>query len=502
MSILKPIIPHEKLSMHSSTIGKLCLLAILLSGCSVTPPYVAPQMDIPCEWHSQPTEGMSADSLECFLWWESLKDPLLNSLMKRAAFQNRDLYIAGTRILETRAERKAHDTQLYPHLDASVNYGHLECHREALLNKITNCHHRKHGKLNLNFFEVGFDADWEIDLFGARAYEINALEAQVEASEESFKETWVTLSAEIARNYIELRSLQNQVTLINHRIASQTDTLHLTQELIDIGMASSIDLTQAQGQLDSLSAQKPLLELGISKSINRLSILIGQLPGDLFAELSEPSEIPTLPCYKPIGVPSELLRRRPDIRRAERNLAAATERIGSATAALFPRLTLRGFIGNITTHLSSLLNPAKSGTWFAGPQLLLPIFNSRLLKQDIDYQKIKSKQALFEYQKTVLEALEEAENAIASFHYELQNNKQLALAEESASKAYQSMLELYEKGFKSYLEVQLTNRDLLNAQNAFAQSQTQLLLHYIILYKALGGGWDSNNCTESNAESD
>ncbi len=485
--------------MYPSTIWKTFFLSALLTGCSVRPPYVAPQMDIPCEWHSQPIEGMSPDSIECFLWWESLNDPLLNSLMKRAAFQNLDLYIAGARILEARAERKAHDTQLYPHVDAIINYGHLECHREALLNKIASCHHRKHGKLNLNFFEVGFDADWEIDLFGARSYEINALEAQAEAAEEAFQEAWVTLSAEIARNYIELRSLQNQTTLVDHRIASQTDTLHLTQELLDNGMASSIDIAQAQQQLSSLSAQKPLLELGISKSINRLSILLGQVPGDLYAELCEPGKVPALPCYKPIGIPSELLRRRPDIRRAERDLAAATERIGSAIAALFPRLSLRGFVGDITTHLGSLLNPAKSGTWFAGPQLLMPIFNSRLLKQDVDYQKIKTKQALFEYQKTVLEALEEAENAIASFHYELQYNKQLALAEESAANAYQATLDLYEKGFKSYLEVQFTNRDWLNAQNAFAQSQTNLLLHYIVLYKALGGGWDSSNCTESSS---
>lgn len=462
---------------------KIIFLSLALSGCVVGPKYIPPQMDLPCEWQSPPSEGMDLESPDCFLWWESLKDPLLSCLIEQAALQNLDLYIAATRLLEARAEQKGGLANLYPHLDGSSTYGHVQ-YEQRVLNKIlgSDCH--KHsGKRNINFFEFGFDAEWEIDLFGMQAHELAALKAKVEASQEDFLHIGMTLAAEVAKNYIELRSLQQRLEGINKNIESQKDTLQLTESLMKAGFAGNIDHKQAEELLKTLEAQKPQIALSISKTIHRLSILLGYAPGDLFCELSKPAMLPAVPYQKPIGVPSELLRRRPDIKKAERELAAATERVGSAIAALFPRLSLQGFVGDIAAMRSN------GFTWFAGPQLLAPIFNSKLLQQDVDFNKIKTRQALYQYQKTVLEALEEVENAIASFDYELERNHYLAEALKISQEAYQGTFQLYEKGLKNYLEVLVSNRSLLMAEESYLQSQTELLLHYIALYKALGGGW-------------
>lgn len=480
--------------MHKAVVGQIIFVLFLLAGCSLGPHYTPPCMDIPCQWHSPPSVGMTSSSPQCFLWWEALNDPTLNCLIQKAAHQNLDLHIAATRILEARAERKGKSADLYPHVDASATAGHLYYSKDALVNGILSSAlspaERNSVKRNVNFFELGFDADWEIDLFGVTEHEIKALKAKIEASEENLSDIWITLSAEVARNYIELRGFQQRLELMNKNICIQKDSIHLTKELVNIGTANTIDLRQAEEQLNILSAQRPLIQLSIDKAIHRISILLGYTPGELFCTLSQPSCLPCIPICKPIGVPSELLRRRPDIRKAERELAAATELIASAVASLFPRLSLQGFIGDISTQLHSLIT-AGSFTWFAAPQILMPIFNSRLIQQDIDLNKIKTRQALYEYQKTVLEALEETENAIASFHYELNRNCYLSQAQKDGVDAYTLTMQLYQKGLKDYLEVLVTNRSLLSTEDSYIQSQVDLLLHYIALYKSLGGGWET-----------
>lgn len=461
----------------------------------VGPKYEPPMTNVPCEWHSTPSEGMEANSPESFLWWESLNDPILNSLIQRAASQNLDLQIGASRVMQARLERKGKGAELLPRLDASANYGHVY-YNQKTINDILGCRPNHHKQRNLDFFEIGFDAEWEIDLFGAKAHEINAAQARVESTEESLRDVWVTLSAEIARTYIELRGLQERLVLNKKNTESQQETVQLTEQLIQLGTATEIDLKQTEEQLNTLAAQRPLLELAIHKAIHRLSVLLGYAPGELFGELREPQSLPCLPSEKPIGIPSELLRRRPDIRKAERDLAAISENIAIATASLFPRLTLRGFVGDISTQLGSLLNPA-SLVYYAGPQLLLPIFNSKLIKHDVKFAEIQTQQALYEYQKSVLKALEETENVIASFHAELERNKYLAQAYQSAREANELSMNLYQQGLKDYLTVLLTSRSLLIAEEAYLQSQTELLFHYIALYKALGGEWNIPACQDN-----
>lgn len=463
------------------------LTTLFLTSCTIGPKYQPPEMDLPNDWHSPLSQGMDAEKNDCFLWWESLNDPLLNSLIERAASQNLDLFMAATRILEARTEEKGGRAAFYPHLDGSATYGHVQYNKKVLNKIIDNECSRNHkeGKRNLNFFEWGFDAEWEIDLFGVQKHEMNALKAKIEASQEDFCYLWVTLSAEIVKTYIELRSLQLRLQLIDRNIRAQEETVSLTDSLISSGFASSVDQLEVLEQFHLLSAQKPQMQFSIDKAIHRLSILLGYYPSELFCELAEPSPLPFLPLEKPVGIPAELLRRRPDVKKAERDLAAATERVGSAMASKYPRLSLEGFIGDIGTFCSNGL------TWFSGSQLLMPLFNSKLLQQDVDLNKMKERQAFYQYKKTVLEAFEEAENAINAFHYEWKRNQQLNEGQKTSRDAYTLISQLYHKGFKSYLEVLTAQRSSIAAEESYYQSQTDLLYHYISLYKALGGGWET-----------
>ncbi|MBA3603898.1 MAG: efflux transporter outer membrane subunit [Parachlamydiaceae bacterium] len=465
------------------------LLVAGLTGCSVGPRYAAPDIEVPCTWHSEVPEGMREEPSDNIIWWGKLQDPLLNELIDLAGNQNLDLLIAATRVLQARAEANGKKGDLFPHIDGSVTGGHVYYSKDALVNGLlgTACPiRRKHVKRNVNFFELGFDVEWEIDFFGKTAHDISALKAQEEAIQEELCGIWVTLSAEIAKTYIELRGFQQRLHSNQRSIQTQEYAVLLTKKLIERGILKDVDLIKTETEWINLKAQNPLIELNIHRAIHRLSILLGCAPGDLFECLQVASGLPQLPLEKPIGLPSDLLRRRPDIRKAERELAAATERIGSAIAGLFPRFSLNGFIGDISTNAGSLFKPA-SATWFAAPQLLIPIFNSRLLMQDVEYNKITTQQAIYNYQKKVLEALEESENAIASYRYQDERSKHLADANQRYNKAFEFSQELYRQGVTDYLAVLASAKTLYISEEALLQSKVDQLLNYVSLYKALGG---------------
>lgn len=478
--------------MKKSYIPPICL-ALFLSGCRVGPTYYGPEAYVPREWHSEVTSTKAPDDLA---WWKNLQDPMLDQLIEYAADQNLDLKIAAMRVLQARAEVKAKKGDLYPHADASANYDHLYYSKDALVNGLlgtalpVGC---KHVQRNVNFYEVGFDADWEIDLFGLTAHEIAAAKAHADGVEDALCHVWVTLSAEIAKNYIELRGLQRRLDIAKKSIDNQSEAVRLSEELYTKGFISESDYSQIQSQLNIQKADLPLLEQSISRTIHRLSILLGYPPGDLFECLAKPASLPQIPSEATVGMPSDLLRRRPDIRRAERELAAATERVGSAVASLFPRFSLRAFVGDISTRAGSLFSPA-SATWLAGPQVLLPIFNSHLILQDIEYNKLLNCEAIYTYQKTVLEALEEAENAISSLQFGQERYKNLTESYQLNQKSAAFAKELYDKGFSDHFALIKAEQTFAIADDAMVQAQVDLLLDYVALYKALGGSWTLESC--------
>ncbi len=476
--------------MKKGYLQPICL-AFLLTGCKVGPVYQHPELEIPCEWHS---EVSTTEAPEDLIWWKTLQDPTLNDLMEYAATQNLDLKIAAMRVLQARAEIKAKKSDYYPHVDGSANYDHLYYSKDALVNGLlgtalpVGC---KHVRRHVNFYEVGFDADWEIDLFGLTAHEVAAAQAHEEAVQDTLCHVWVTLSAEIAKNYIELRGLQRRLEIAEQLSDVQKESVRLAQELLEKGFVNEGDLNQIQSEWNIQKANIPLLKLTIAHTIHRLSILLGYPPGDLFEFLETPNSLPQVPCIVAVGIPSELLRRRPDIRRAERELAAATERVGSAVASLFPRFSLRAFVGDISTRVGSIFSPA-SATWLAGPQVLVPIFNSRLLLQDVQYNKLVTQEALYTYQKTVLEALEESENAIAALQSGQERFSYLNETYILNKKTSTLSEELYQTGVTDQFAITKANQTLAIANSTVVQAEVDLLLNYVALYKALGGAWDSS----------
>jgi multidrug efflux system outer membrane protein len=418
-------------------------LLFFFTGCSKGPEYIQPDIEVPCEWNFEHAAELSSENVECYRWWESFNDPILNFLIEQAANQNLDLNLAMTRILESRLAVKGGQASLLPHVDGSISSSYAS-YNQRIINDILGCHGCNRGQRNINLFESGFDAEWELDLFGMKKYKNQALEALSMASEEDFSNAWITLSAEIARAYIELRGLQQRLIVLDANIRSQQDTQELTSSLIAGGFIGEFEQIQVNDQLSILISQKPQLENLIYRNIHHLSILLGYLPGELTCHLNTFGSLPELPSCRPIGVPSELLRRRPDIRKAERELAAATAEVGVAVAALFPRISLTGFIGEIATACTK-----GSFIAFGGPQVLFPIFNSKLLENDVCLNRIKAEQAFIQYQKTVLEALEETENAIAAFHYELEKTQSLEQRKNSSQSAYNMVLQLYKNGLKN-----------------------------------------------------
>ena len=472
----------------------LVFLLSLLTGCSVGPVYEPPETEVPCEWQNEMPESFETSSTETLVWWQRLQDDVLNELIETAAEQNLDLRIAAIRVLQARAEANGKKGDLYPRVDGSLNYGHVRYSKDALVAGLLGSElpigsHRHNRHRNFNFYEVGFDVEWEIDLFGMKAHEIAALIAHEQGVQHELCGMWVTLSAEIAKNYIELRGLQQRKKILEEMIETQEKTVLLTQELLSRGMVNDVESNQTLSIVSDLKAQKPVLELGIARAIHRISILVGYFPGAFYECLSEPMPLPFLPQEQPIGMPSELLRRRPDIQKAERELAASTERIGSAIAALFPRFSLRGFLGDISSNIGTLFNPS-SVTWFAGPQLLVPIFNSRLILQEVEYNKLVTQGALYNYQKTVLEALEETENAIASYRYQEVRLKFLGESVDLHKQTFNFAEQLYLKGVNDSLTVTATQKAWLTAQDVLFQAQVDQLLNYVSLYKALGGSWE------------
>lgn len=459
------------------------------SGCrrcqNKNPPFV----DMPVSWNSETPIGMQDCSIEGFIWWQSLNDPLLDSLIERAKFQNLDLYMAAMRILQARTIVKEDKiTASLPHLDGTVSDNYVQFNQKTI-NRILDLHHNDHHTRQFSLFEMGFDAEWEIDLFGVNAHKLEALKNQAEASEEDFRQIELTLAAEVAKNYVELRSFQFQLQLIEKQTELQNELSSLISGLATAGFIGDTEELKMQEQLNLLLAKIPEVEFLVKKSIHRLSVLLGYSPDILYAELQPIQPLPELPYTSPIGVPSELLRHRPDIRKAEKELAASLALVDSAIAELFPRLSLKGFIGDLSALGSN------SFTVFAGPKLFLPIFNSKMLTQSVEINKMKAKEACYGYQKTVLEALEEVENGLSAFNAEWKKRDYLSQALDANQKVFTSTSQLYERGFKDYKEVLEANQSLLDLQNIYMQNHLDMLLRYIALYKSLGGGWHDEWCS-------
>ncbi len=473
--------------MNAQRLGITLFLWVGLGGCVVGPHYRPPDVSSPKTWNGIEKSGTTTGPPEITRWWTTFNDTILNSLIERADESNLDLRLAMARIREVRALYGVTEAGRGATVNTSGSYSRNRRSDNAPFISSTAT---PSVARDSNLFQFGFDAGWEIDLFGGVQHAIEAAEADIAASVEEHHAVRITLFGEVARNYIKIRRLQREIAMTHHNIASQQVTLDLIQARFKAGLNSDLDVARAEALVSTTASQIPALDSELKQAIHRLSVLLGKEPASLFTELSKEGPIPSVPSEVPIGLPADLLRRRPDIRRAERELAAATARTGVATADLFPRFSLTGSFGLQSADSKDLVSD--SSTFFSlGPRIRWPIFDAGRIRANIQVQNVRQEEALTRYEKAILSALEDVENALVSYSMEQSRRQLLSEAVAANRRAVALVNELFTKGLVNFLDVLESERSLFASERQLVESETALSEDRVALYKALGGGWDA-----------
>lgn len=454
-----------------------------LTSCMVGPDYKIPETETAESFANSGSERFSEKDTEV-RWWKGFKDEKLFELIDRSLKNNLDIRIATARLREARSIRSGTTFELFPIGDANASYTRERVSEKTTLGSLQS--------REFDLYQAGFDASWELDFFGRVRRSLEADSAEVGAAIATRRDVIVSLISEVARNYMELRGTQYQLKVARQNAENQEETLELTIALLEGGRGTELDTASARAQLKSTQALIPPLEAQIKRIIHRLGVLLGEQPAALYSELLESGPIPDLPEIVPVGNPGELLRRRPDIRVAERRLAAATARIGVAVADLFPRVSLFGGFGFAAESFSDL-GSSGTDTFSVGPSISWGILDLGRIKSRIDASDARAEAALAEYELAVLSALEDTENALVDFQKELERRNNLRESEESARKAVELSQMRYRYGVTDFLTVLDAERRLLQIQEQLAASETRTATSLIAVYKALGGGWEIEN---------
>ena len=467
----------------------LCPL-LLLSGCfAVGPDYKPPEIPVPQQW----SESTAATGVQPDKWWKTFNDPVLDNLISDAIASNLDLKLALERVKDARVLRTATIAAGLPSLTAKSNVSRRFNNSSSSASQTGGTGSAIGGvgvgNQLINIFQMGFDAQWELDFFGGVRRAVEAADATIDVEVENSRDVLVTLLGEVARNYIELRANQRLVAITRENLHAQQETQELTQIRQQTGLASMLEVTQAQAQAATTHAQLPNYETIVKQSIHTLSVLLGKEPGALAVRLEQQDIIPTIAAKVITDLPSELLQRRPDIRLAERQLAVANASVGIATAELYPKINLAAFIGLQNTTITDFTPLGKS--WSAASSLTMPIFNWGKLNANIKSKKAQFEQAFLTYQSTVLSAFKEVEDALIAYSKEQERHKALAQAVAANQLAVQLANERYQKGLTAFLDVLTSQTALYQAQSLLITSESQLSSNLIALYKSLGGGWQT-----------
>lgn len=418
--------------------------------------------------------------IEVSRWWREFNDEQLTGLISRAQRQNLDVAVAIARVRQARAQLIIATGALYP----SVSIG---ASASQARNPVGGLGTNGNGRIS-EAYQVGFDASWEIDVFGGIRRQIEASKAGLEASFENRDDVLVTLAGDIGTNYINLRGAQSQLAIARSNLQAQEETLALTQERFEAGFVAGLDVANAQAQVASTRSSIPVTESQIRAFIYALGVLLGEEPSALLAELTPDKSIPRAPASVPIGLPSELLQRRPDIRRAEANLHAATAQIGAAVANLYPQFNLNGSIGLQGGNAGDLGNLANH-YWSYGPGANWLVFDGGQTRGNIELQRGVTDEAYAAYKQIVLVALQDTETALVNFTSQQQRRVSLAQAVEANKTAVDLSMQLYSNGKTDFLNVLSAQRQLFLSEDALVQSEANVSTSLVALYKALGGGW-------------
>ena len=489
----------------SNKVKYIGLACVLLTGCTMGPDFTSPPAATPPSWFrnsnpsqlSQPVEGAEVDPH----WWNSLNDPMLNQLVARLVAENLDVQTATTRLEESRAQRGVTASDIYPQVNGDGSYTREKLSDKGVISLVggsggTGASGGAGGAIPnsqatpaFNIYQAGFDVSWELDLWGRVRRGIEAADANVLASEEARRATLISSIAELVRDYVQLRGAQATIEVTQKSLDDARGILKLTKERVKAGLANDIDLDNAAAQAAATDSQLSPLEQQKASLMNAIALLLAQPPGSLESDLSQSHPIPPIPPKVPLGVPSELLERRPDIRQAEDQLHAATAEIGVAKADFFPRVTLMGDGMLQSLDLSDL------GTWAAraytlGPSITLPIFEGGRLTSTLELRNAQQREAGLQYKKTVLTAFHEVDNALTAYRAEQQRREALAMAVEANSRALTLAVSRYKQGLSNFVDVLTDEQNLLNAQQQNIQSTQMATTNMVELYKALGGGWE------------
>ena len=474
--------------LRNSTIAVFVFLLPFCAGCTaVGPDYKPVEVKMPAELPSvEGAEGSTkqvADPEMLAQWWTTLGDPVLSNLIDRAVSDNKDLKIALTRIRQSRATLGVAGKQLEPTVTGAAQYSRSQSGMPTSEDPDP-----APFSTGTDYFNAGFDASWEIDVFGKIRRGIEAATAELEASEEGYHGVLVSLVSETASNYVRLRTLQQQLEIVYRNLELQERVLGILEDQEAAGLIGSLRVQQSRYNIESVRARIPEYKISIEETLNTLAILLGELPGTLHEELSTPGPIPVPAVEIAIGIPADILRRRPDIRNAERMLAAQTARVGVATADLYPVFRLSGFLGMTATSTDAFFSD-NSPTASITPFVSVPVFNRGEIRDQIEIQSAIQERYLIEYETTVLDAIKEVRDAIIAYGEEHKRFQILDRGADQARSALETVSEQYDSGLVNFLDVLDAQRALLLFEENRVGSRGNVTQDLIRLYKALGGGW-------------
>jgi len=469
--------------------------AVLLGGCTVGPNYKQPPVETPAAW-SQVSRHIASANEEVRLtgWWHRFSDPILDELIERATASNHDLRIATARVRQARAERVVVAGGRWPQVNSQASAARLRASEHGTLSGLEQVPVSL-GDIPLpgeqiNLFKAGFDAAWEIDLFGHRRRAVEQADALLQAAEARRDDVLVSLIAEVAREYLELRVLQRRLDVARANVRIQNETAELIAQRRDAGLASDLEVAQARAQLERSRSRLPALRTAAERTMHRLSVLVGEPPQALVSKLAQSHPPPRAPANIALGLPSSLLERRADVRAAERELAAATAGIGVATAELFPRFSLSAALGMESQDIADLLRRG-STAWTLAPSMRWPVFDAGRARARVGIADARGEQALARFEQTVLRAFEDVENAVSGLVRSRQRSAALARAVAAARRAAELARERHRSGLVDFLSVLDAERTAHSVEDELAASRGAELTSCVALYKALGGGWEA-----------
>jgi NodT family efflux transporter outer membrane factor (OMF) lipoprotein len=477
-------------------IPRLATLAalLLLGGCMVGPDFVQPDSRLPETSfygdHGPVDPNAPLPPPTDIAWWNAFRDPILTRLEQRVADENLDVQTATIRLAQSRFQRGVAAAALLPAVNGDAKYTRELYSQNGIISLLGGLTGGAAPTINpINEYNVGFDASWELDLWGKVRRQVEAADAQVDQAADQRRDVLVSSLAELARNYIQLRGVQTQIYIANHNINIAQDVLKLAQERQQKGLQNGLDVENAAAELEGIRAQVPALQQQESQYLNALSLLLDQPPGALRADLGPPRSVPVTPPRVPLGVPSELARRRPDIRAAESALHAATADVGVAVGQFYPSVQLNGTVGFDALDIKNLWK-GSSLQYMAGPSVTLPIFAAGKLRSTLYLRDAQQKEAALYYHKTVLQAWHDVVNALVAHRLEMKRRARLTAQVQHARQALELARSRYRDGLTDFLSVLDAQRSVLQAEQQQATSMMNVGLDLVQLFKALGGGWE------------